>query len=569
MDLWRIALRSIMQRRVASLLTTISMSLGVMMVVSVLSIHGLVSQSFRNNSALGYNMIVGAKGGSLQLVLNTVFYLSKPVENISYEYYLEFQDQETRAREYQHSLKYMAAQAESDMLEMQAFSGLLGGAGDLGGLLALDAIEQTEKAASPWETKGQYTDYAHFIIPLCLGDYFGNFRVIGTTPAMLGDRVYDMEEGKKYEFSAGRNLQIWSKENGYFEAVLGANVAREKKMKVGDRFSPTHGDPEGKGHGEQFVVVGILAPSGTPNDRGVFISLEGFLLMEGHSKPLEGKATRTVADADLSLPLPLEQREITAALLRTDPIVAPGMHTMINEGRDAQIALPVQEIYSLFDIIVNPIRWILIVLTGMICVVSGVSILVSIYNSMSERGHEIAIMRALGAGRGTVMWIVLLEAVFLAMAGGVVGWLAAHSLTAIASPFIEERTGVTIGFFDLTPPVNLPEILGLVSASGDGRLGAALLGSFLAIFGVAALVMGVIYLVRAVLRRDREAGLSAAAMLLLGGLLIAAGGVFYWTTGNISSELLLIPALLLLAVLVGLLPGWAAYRTDVVKALGK
>src|SRR5919198_1175863 len=90
MSLFAIAYRSILQRGVASLLTMLSMALGVMLVVAVLSIHGVVSQSFKNNASLGYNMIVGAKGGQEQLTLNTVFYLSKPVENIPYTYYLEF-----------------------------------------------------------------------------------------------------------------------------------------------------------------------------------------------------------------------------------------------------------------------------------------------------------------------------------------------------------------------------------------------------------------------------------------------------------------------------------------------
>src|SRR3954471_8022955 len=98
MSFFRIALRSILQRGVASLLTMFSMALGVMLVVAVLSIHGVVSQSFRNNASLGYNMIVGAKGGREQLTLNTVFYLSQPVENIPYTYYLEFLKREERDR---------------------------------------------------------------------------------------------------------------------------------------------------------------------------------------------------------------------------------------------------------------------------------------------------------------------------------------------------------------------------------------------------------------------------------------------------------------------------------------
>src|SRR3982750_4400693 len=96
MSLFRIALRSTLQRGVASLLTTFSMALGVMLVVAVLSIHGVVSQSFRNNASLGYNLIVGPKGGKEQLTLNTVYYLSAPVENVPYTYYLEFLSRDQR-----------------------------------------------------------------------------------------------------------------------------------------------------------------------------------------------------------------------------------------------------------------------------------------------------------------------------------------------------------------------------------------------------------------------------------------------------------------------------------------
>ena len=77
-SLWKIAYRSIQQRSLASALTAVSMALGVMLVVAVLLIYGIVNDSFRNNSSLGYNVIVGAKGSKLQLVLNTVFHLSSP-----------------------------------------------------------------------------------------------------------------------------------------------------------------------------------------------------------------------------------------------------------------------------------------------------------------------------------------------------------------------------------------------------------------------------------------------------------------------------------------------------------
>ena len=69
----------------------------------------------------------------------------------------------------------------------------------------------------------------------------------------------------------------------------------------------------------------------------------------------------------------------------------------------------------------GPIRNLLLVITLLICVVSGIGILVSIYNSMSDRKKEIAVMRALGAGRSTVMSVVLLESVMISMIGGLIG----------------------------------------------------------------------------------------------------------------------------------------------------
>ena len=168
--------------------------------------------------------------------------------------------------------------------------------------------------------------------------------------------------------------------------------------------------------------------------------------------------------------------------------------------------LPILEIFTLFEVFVKPVQLILLVLTAMICVVSGVSILVSIYNSMAGRRHEIAVMRALGASRTAVLSIVLIESIMLSIGGGAVGWLMGHTLNWLANPIIERRTGVSVGFFDFAPSVNLYELLG-----GTGNV--------------------------------------------------------EWM--SVSSEILLIPSLLALAVIVGFLPALAAYRTDVAASLGK
>ncbi len=448
MSLFAIAWRSIRQRTVASLLTTFSMALGVMLVVAVLSIHGVISASFRNNASLGYNMIVGAKGGKLQLTLNTVYYLSQPVENIPYSYYLEFLTAEQRK------------QLQADPGEINL------------------------------DRDGKFGPYTDFAIPLCLGDYVGPFRSVGTTPDFFEKLKFGAAGDRQFEFAQGRAFLHDSPEHGFFEAVPGAVAAKELGLKIGDRINPTHGDPDGHTHAQGFTIVGILKPSGTPNDRAVFVNMEGFYLLSDHAKPVqkeeEGEDAKGSGDAGDSAdssdghspdgadaespandatdvspahdpnaghshgePLAMDQREVTALLVRIDQAWAPGLHDMINEGREAQAVLPVLEIFHLFEVIVRPIQTVLLALTAMICIVSGISILVSIYNSMSERRHEIAVMRALGASRGTVMTIILFESVFLSLGGGAAGWLLAHTLSWLASPLIEAQTGVAVRFWDI------------------------------------------------------------------------------------------------------------------------
>jgi len=437
MSLWKIAWRSIQQRALASTLTSVSMGLGVALVVAVLVVHAAVTESFRHGAGLGYDMIVGAKGGKLQLVLNTVYYLSSPVENIPYSYYKEF-------------------------------------------------------------TEGKFKPYVEKAVPCCLGDYFEDYRVVGTTAEMF---TLKPPHGQPYTCAQG---EIFHPDD-FFAAVIGSTVARKTGLTVGSKFQPTHGAPDGHQH-DPFTVVGVLRPTGTPNDRALFINIEGFYLLDNHAKePPEPEAHADhdhdhAADADHEhadhehaagpagsvladdhdhaaepadhdhadqdahehghdehhhhKPLPENQREVTAILVLTasQPGIPPGLSAQplvkqINKGSVAQVVLPIREISTLLELFVAPLELLLLGLTVLIVAVAGVGILVSIYNSMSERRREIAVIRALGASRGAVMLIVLLESILLALAGGVLGWLLGHALLAALGPWIALETGVSIAFW--------------------------------------------------------------------------------------------------------------------------
>ncbi len=442
MNLLTIAWRNMQQRRLATILTIFSIALGVTLVVLVLSISWIMSYSFNRNSNVGYNLIVGAKGSPLQLTLNTVFYLSRPIETLPYDDYLEFLPKADRVAEIKR----------------------------IGGMIA-----------EP-ERGGVYGDAymkGGFAIPVCLGDYYGPFRVVGTKPEFFEKLRYGEAAEFQYEFAEGRNFQDCSEENGFFEAVIGSHVAYEMKTKVGDVMKTTHGDPEGEGHGQGFKVVGILKSTGTPNDRAAFINLEGFYMMEGHARAIESaemakqERTEVKAENDGSnqpARLPLEKRDVTAVLVKpASGMFAVNMERAINKSQRAQAASPIREITTMLDNFVKPISQALLAVTVLVCIVSGVSILVSIYNSMNERRRDIAVMRALGARRDVLMLIILLESLLISLIGGGLGWVAGHAIGVLASPIVEYRTGIQLGFLSsVTWPelVLIPGLVVLASISG-------------------------------------------------------------------------------------------------------
>ena len=101
-------------------------------------------------------------------------------------------------------------------------------------------------------------------------------------------------------------------------------------------------------------------------------------------------------------------------------------------------------------------------LTVLVCLVSAISILVSIYNSMHERTRDIAVMRALGAGRNTVLLVILAEALLISVGGGLLGWTIGHAIAAAASPVVEARTGIRVGFWSMNSVAEPFIIPGLV-----------------------------------------------------------------------------------------------------------
>jgi putative ABC transport system permease protein len=86
-------------------------------------------------------------------------------------------------------------------------------------------------------------------------------------------------------------------------------------------------------------------------------------------------------------------------------------------------------------------RLVMLIVACLVTVVAAVGILVSIYNSVSARMREIAILRALGATRMKVLALICIEAALIGVAGAALGFVAGHLISAIGSAFTERLLG--------------------------------------------------------------------------------------------------------------------------------
>ncbi len=83
MNLMKIVMKNMRQRALATWLTGTSVALGVALAIAIILIKQGVQQRFEQGT-IGYEMVIGAMGSPLQLVLNTVVNL-----DISPWYFLE------------------------------------------------------------------------------------------------------------------------------------------------------------------------------------------------------------------------------------------------------------------------------------------------------------------------------------------------------------------------------------------------------------------------------------------------------------------------------------------------
>jgi putative ABC transport system permease protein len=257
-------------------------------------------------------------------------------------------------------------------------------------------------------------------IPLALGDSYTNFRIAGTDTSYL----------KLYRATMATGT-VWEEA---FQAVVGAKVAAESRLAVGDVFESAHGlSAEGSGHdGQKLTVVGILKPSGSVLDNLIMTSVETvWKLHQGHDVPADtippanpSRLVRTTEAGDST-------REITSLLLQfRSPLAAVQLPRWINSTSRLQAASPAFEIDRLFSLL-GAGADVVIGFAYVLIAISALSVFIAIFNSLKERKYELAVMRTLGASRLKLFILILSEGSVLTFTGGLMGTLLGHIAVAI------------------------------------------------------------------------------------------------------------------------------------------
>ncbi|MCU0323964.1 MAG: ABC transporter permease [Spirosomaceae bacterium] len=353
MNISKISWQNILNKKMNSFLCVLLMTLGIAIISLLVILSKQLEEKFSKNIS-GIDMVVGAKGSPLQLILSSIYQIDSPTGNV----YLK---------------------------------------------------DVQEIAQNPLVKE---------MIPLSMGDNYQGFRIVGTNKKYLEHFKAKPAQGQLFKMP--------------MECVVGSLAAQNLGLKIGDTFSGSHGlDAEGEKHDhENYKIVGILEFNNSVVDNLILTDLKSVWKIHEHSEPPaaetesaekhehhEGEEHHEEENAEL------DKREITSAIIKfRSPMGMMTMPRNINQNSKLQAAVPAIEVNRMLELLgigVDALR----ILAFVIMLISGISVFVSLYNSLKERKYEMALMLSMGATRTRLFLLLLLEGVILSIIGYLLGIL--------------------------------------------------------------------------------------------------------------------------------------------------
>lgn len=414
MKLATIAWKNLWVRPWATMISLLLLVLGVSIISLLIQLNSQLDDQFKKNIR-GIDMVVGAKGSPLQLVLSSVYHIDNPTGNIP-------------------------------LSEAKAL--------------------QKHPLVAKW-------------IPMAYGDNFKGYRILGTEWTYVEHYEAELAEGSKWDYTfetvlgadvAERTgLKVGDSFFGAHGNVKDADVHDEHAYEVVgilkrsetvlDQLVLTgmssvwdihdHGEEEEGEEGNR----GNNGNTGEEEDHADHEHVEGeehdHVEEEDHSD--HDHAEGEDHHQEEGHAHEEEDRDITAVLIKfKNPMAMMQLPRMINQETSMQAALTAIEVNRLFDLFAVGIA----TLRGIalaIVIISAISVFFSLYNSLRGRKYELALMRIMGAGREVLLLLILLEGLILALLGGIIGLIVSRVGMIILSGMAEEAYRYDFGWLKFLP----------------------------------------------------------------------------------------------------------------------
>ncbi|HEY2561647.1 MAG TPA: ABC transporter permease [Caldimonas sp.] len=370
-----LAARSAWNRRFVLSLVVFSIALSTFLLLGIERIRSDVRENFAQ-SVSGTDLIVGARTGSVQLLLYSVFRIGGATNNIRWS--------------------------------------------------SVQAIAKNRAVA--------------WVVPVSLGDSHRGFPVVATSldyfdHFQYGDhQALSLAQGKRFA--------------GVFDTVIGSEVAAKLGYRLGDHIVLSHGDGAfaANEHADKpFTVVGVLAPTGTPVDRSVHISLEAMEAIHLDwiaGAPIPGAAI----PAEQVVKYDLTPKNVTAALVGLKSraaVFAVQRYVSEFEGEPLMAALPGVALDELWEVVGIGERA-LLAMSALVSIVSLAGLVAVIMAGLNERRRELAILRAVGAGPRQVLVLLALEGALVTLGGVLLGFLASVVAISLLAGWSASHFGIAL-----------------------------------------------------------------------------------------------------------------------------
>ncbi|MCC2525135.1 ABC transporter permease [Vibrio coralliilyticus] len=292
-----------------------------------------------------------------------------------------------------------------------------------------------------WKSYQEFSNHrsVKWAIPISLGDSHKGFRVMGTNHSYFEHYRY----GKKQNIAIAEGHEF----DGLFETVIGSDVARSLGYKIGTEIIIAHGISDvgfSRHDNLPFKVVGILAPTGTPVDKTVHVSLEAIEAI--HVGWESGAHLGNTPSAEHLEKQNFQPKQITAMLLGLNSKIQTfALQRQINTYPKEPLSaiMPGVALHELWGMM-SVAEQALMAVSVFVVIAGLLGMLSSLLTSLQERRREMAILRAMGARPRHVLSLLVLEASALTLVGLAVGVVGLYALLATVAPVIQQQYGINI-----------------------------------------------------------------------------------------------------------------------------